>query len=146
MRQKRVFSFNHLSLFSAPTSLSSLASLSLSSSMVISSRGWGAKGVGHGGGRGRCKGGDRERLISCSRKAEQQIKEVRKGQSKTTWVKIKFVAQQVNTYKRFSPVPHIVWPHQQTSSGRRSHLDLTESRKQGVGGEEWELLMFTWFQ
>lgn len=33
--------------------------------------------MGHGGGSGPCKGGDRERLISCSRKAERQIKKVK---------------------------------------------------------------------
>lgn len=59
---------------SLATSLSSLASLSLSSSMVISSRGWGAKGVGYGGGRGPCNAGVRERLISCSKNAERQKK------------------------------------------------------------------------
>lgn len=55
-----------------PTSFSSLANLSLSSSMVISSRGWGAKGIGHGGWSGCCNGGDKERLISCSRKADNR--------------------------------------------------------------------------
>lgn len=38
--------------------------------------------MGHGGGRGPCKGGDRERLISCSRKAERQIKMVKNGKKK----------------------------------------------------------------
>lgn len=71
--------FNISALFLVPTSLSSLASLSHSSSMVMSSRGWGARGIGHGGGRGPCKGGDMERLISCSRKAGGQIEKVRKG-------------------------------------------------------------------
>lgn len=83
LRPIALVSYGALMRQQRPTSLSSLASLSLSSSMVMSSRGCGANGVGHGGGRGRCNGGDRERLISCSRKAEWQIKKVRKGKNKT---------------------------------------------------------------
>lgn len=61
-------------------------------------------------------GGDSERLISCSKKAEGQIKKVtkeklnqiNKWKKKKTHTKNRAGEQRVNTYRRFSLVPHIV--------------------------------------
>lgn len=91
---------------SLATSLSSLASLSLSSSMVISSRGWGAKGVGYGGGRGPGNAGVRERLISCSKNADRQKKGVRNRRK--DWIMLRYTWQKISKYllKVFSSSSH----------------------------------------
>lgn len=110
------------------TSLSSRACFSLSSSMVSSSLGCGASGVGRGGCRGARRVGDRERPISCSRKAGGRGGRAQR-RVRGSHVHNEQSSSESETHQMFSPFPHSVSPHPQISSEMNLRLDLTENKR-----------------